>query len=269
MLRVMVAAKNKLMIKATIKSLFLLSWIALSMLLLWLINKTGKKKWHDCFCHFSFTVICTIIGLHIRVDGEISNTRPLLLVSNHISYLDIIILGTKTSALFTPKSEMAKWPVISTICRLLNCVFIERTNDKIKESRAKIHDSLAASEILSLFPEGTTGNGRHILPFKSSLFSIAEEKINTKDGEQELLIQPAIISYTGIGALPIDSTQWSDIAWYGDMILVPHVWKLLQLGRIDAKLTFLPVVTLSQFGGRKQLAAYCHDVTVEVLQARG
>lgn len=264
----MVAAKNKLMIRAAIKAFFLVVWITIAMGLLWLVNKTKKKKWHDCFCHFAFTVICAIIDLRIKVDGEITSVRPLLLVSNHISYLDIIILGAKTPAVFTPKSDMSGWPVISTICRLLNCVFVERSNDKIKEVSTKIYDALAVGEVVSLFPEGTTGDGRHVLPFKSSLFSIAEKTINMEGGEQELFIQPAVISYTSIGALPIDSTQWPDLAWYGDMILAPHVWKLLQLGRIDAKLTFLPAVTLSQMGGRKQLAAYCHDVTVDVLQKR-
>lgn len=238
------------------------------MLLLWGIKKTGRKNWRDGFCNFGYRVICAIIDISISVDGEVAKQRPLLLVSNHISYLDIMILGAKTPAHFIPKSEMAKWPVISTICRLLDCIFIERTPGKIKESRGKIHDALAKGEVLSLFPEGTTGDGRHLLPFKSSLFSIAEDRINTEEGGQELFIQPAIISYTSIGALPIDSTQWPDIAWYGDMVLVPHVWKLLQLGRINAKITFLPEVTLSQFGSRKELAMYCHNAAQKVLQGR-
>ncbi len=256
------------MIKAFIKALLLALWIAICMLLLWGIKKTGKKNWRDAFCNFGYSVICAIIDVSIITDGEIAKERPLLVVSNHISYLDIMILGAKTPVHFTPKSEMAKWPVISTICRLLDCVFIERSTDKIKESRQKIQDALAKGKILSLFPEGTTGDGRHLLPFKSSLFSIAEDKINTEEGGQELFIQPAIINYTAIGALPIDSTQWPDIAWYGDMILAPHVWKLLQLGRINAKITFLPAVTLSQFGGRKELAQYCHDAVEQVLQGR-
>lgn len=252
------------MIKAAIKALFLLAWIFLSIILLWITKKTGKKKWLDKMCNFCTAGLCFIVGMRVRVEGVLATARPLMLVSNHISYLDILILGTKTPVRFTPKSDMAKWPVISTICRLINCVFINRSNDKIKESRQKIHEALAAGEILSLFPEGTTGDGRHIMPFKSSLFSIAEEKI---DG-QELFIQPAIISYTSIGCLPIDSTQWPAIAWYGDMLLAPHAWQLLKLGRIDAKLTFLPAVTLSQFGCRKKLATYCCDAAVEVLQSR-
>lgn len=264
----MAAVKNRLMIKAAIKIILLSIWLAISIALLWLVNKTGKKTWHEGFCRFSYAIVCMIVGLRVRVEGEMEKGRPLLLVSNHISYLDILVLGAKTPVIFTPKSEMARWPVISTICRLLHNIFIERSSDKIKDARSKIYDALAKGEVVSLFPEGTTGDGRHLLPFKSSLFSIAEEKIVMQDEEKELLIQPAIISYISVSALPIDSMQWPNIAWYGDMLLAPHVWKLLQLGKIDAKLTFLPAVTLQQFGGRKELATYCYQVTVETLQKR-
>ncbi len=253
------------MIKATIRFIFLILWIVFAIGLLWLMRKIGKKKWCSRFNNFNCAVICVIIGMRVRVEGDLENARPLMIVSNHISYLDILILGWKTPAIFTPKNDMAKWPVISTICRLTNCIFIDRTNGKIKDARSQIHTALTTGEIILIFPEGTTGNGRHLLPFKSSLFSIAEEKITINDEEQELLIQPAIISYTAIGSLPIDSTQWPNIAWYGDMLLLPHLWQLLKLGRIDTKLTFLPAVTLSQFGDRKQLAVYCHDAVEDVL----
>ncbi len=208
-----------------------------------------------------YAVLCRIIGLRIRVDGEISRERPLLLVSNHISYLDIFVLGWKTTACFTPKSEVAGWAVVSTICRLLDCVFIERRSAKIKSGGNDIKTALASGEIVSLFPEGTTGNGRHPLPFKSSLLSIAEEKIDGK----ELWIQPAVIRYTHIGQLPIDSTQWPSIAWYGDMLLAPHLWELLKLPKIDATLTLLPAVTCAQLGNRKQLTAHLQQATSDIL----
>ncbi len=257
------------MVKAAIKAIFLVLWLSLFICIIWFIKKTKKKNWHEYFCNIGSAVLCFIIGLRVKVEGQITSVRPLLLVSNHISYLDILILGWKTPAHFTPKNDMEKWPVIGTICRLIDCVFIDRNSDKVKEAGTKIYDALAKGAVISLFPEGTTGDGLHLLPFKSSLFSIAEKKINMDSGEHELFVQPAIISYKSLGALPIDSTQWPMIAWYGDMLLVNHVWQLLKLGRIDAKLTILPPVTISEFGdSRKKLAAYCHAEAVKVLQAR-
>lgn len=237
------------------------------MAVLWLGKKIGRRlgrsSWPDNICKFGFSGINKIIGLRVKVEGEMAGGRPLLIVSNHLSYLDIMILGAKTTARFTPKSEIAGWTFISTICRLLDCVYIDRSSDKIKESRQRIYSALEKGEVVSLFPEGTTGNGRHLLPFKSSFFSIAEEKIN---GE-ELFIQPVVINYTGIGSLPIDSTQWPLVAWYGDMVLAPHLWKLLKLAKIDASLTFLPAVNYSRFTDRKHLAAYCHEAVQETLQS--
>jgi 1-acyl-sn-glycerol-3-phosphate acyltransferase len=193
--------------------------------------------------------------------GEVASARPLLLISNHISYLDVFILGTKTPALFTPKSEIASWLIIGGICRLLDSVFIERKAGKTKDTSIKIKEVLQAGEVISIFAEGTTGNGKHLLPFKSSLFSIAEEKI----GGKEVWVQPAIIRYTHIAALPIDSGQLPKIAWYGDMVLAPHLWELLQLGKIDVTITLLPPVTCTQIGNRKQLATYCEEAALEVL----
>jgi len=250
------------MFKAIIKIICLLLWLALACLLAWVIKKTGKKKLFAKFCNFSFAGLCFIVGLRVKTIGEIATARPLLLVSNHLSYLDVLILGATTPAHFTPKSEVAKWPVIGWICKLLDSVFIERKSDKIKDTGAKMKEALAAGKVISLFAEGTTGDGRHLLPFKSSLFSIAEEKL----GDAEILVQPAIIKYTHIGRLPIESTQWAKIAWYGDMSLAPHLWELLQLGKIDVSVTFLPTATFAQFGDRKKLANYCKEQAEEVLQ---
>ena len=250
------------MFKAIIKIIFLLLWLTLACLLAWVIKKTGQKKLFARFCNFGFAGLCFIVGLRVKTIGEISALRPLLLVSNHLSYLDVLILGATTPARFTPKSEVANWAIIGWICKLLDAVFIERKNDKIKNASAKMKKALAAGEVISLFAEGTTGDGKHLLPFKSSLFSIAEEKLENG----EILVQPAIIKYTHIGSLPIESTQWAKIAWYGDMSLAPHLWQLLQLGKIDVSVTILPPVTLAQFGDRKKLTNYCKKQAEEVLQ---
>lgn len=250
------------MFKAIIKIIFLLLWLTLACLFAWIIKKIGNKKNFARFCNFGFIGLCFIVGLRVKTIGEIANERPLLLVSNHLSYLDVLILGAATPAHFTPKSEVKSWFVIGWICKLLDSVFIERKSDKIKDAGAKMKEALAAGEVVSLFAEGTTGDGRHLLPFKSSLFSIAEEKL----GDAEILVQPAIIKYTHIGKLPIESTQWAKIAWYGDMSLAPHLWEFLQLGKIDVSVTILPPVTLAQLGDRKKLANYCKEKAEEVLQ---
>lgn len=237
-------------------------WTFFSIVLLFIISRTRRKKWINGFSKVIFSGINRIAGVRVSVNGEVSHNRPLLIVSNHISYLDITVLGSEVPICFTPKSDMAKWPVISSFCRMLGCIFIERTACGIKDARQKMRDTLERGDVLSLFPEGTTGNGRYVLPFKSSLFSIAEEKL----ADSDIFIQPAVISYDTIGGLPIDSSQWPKIAWYGDMYLFPHIWQLFKMNRIDVSVSFLPPVTLSQFEDRKEMAIYLRDEVVGVLR---
>ncbi|MDX1974398.1 MAG: lysophospholipid acyltransferase family protein [Rickettsiales bacterium] len=188
--------------------------------------------------------------------GHPSDKRPLLMVSNHINYIDILALAAYVPARFTPKVEIGRWPVIGYICKLTGAIFIERKANKIKDAKQPLHDAIRQGEIISLFPESTTNNGVHMLPFKSSFFSLAEEA----DKDQPLYIQPVAMTYTRINRLPVDSTQWPLIAWYGDMDMVPHLFKFLAFGSVKMELHFLEPVTIAEFQDRKALAQHCHDV---------
>jgi len=246
-------------LKASLKLLSLILWIGLWYLPVWLAKKWGKIRWRDGMVRFCYAGILFIIGIRLRITGCLEKIRPLLLVTNHLSYLDICVLGVAAPVRFAPKSEIAAWPIVGRICRVCDAIFIDRRPEKIKEMTGAVQAVLGRGELVCLFPEGTTGNGLHLLPFKSGFFSLAEEKI---DG-RELTVQPAAIIYTRIRRLPIDTTQWPLIAWYGDMELFPHLWRLLKMGSINAELVFLPPVTASQCGDRKQLASYCHQAIAE------
>ncbi|MDE3059745.1 MAG: 1-acyl-sn-glycerol-3-phosphate acyltransferase, partial [Pseudomonadota bacterium] len=227
----------------------------------WVARRLGKTVWRDRLVRLCYKGILPILGVHLKTTGRLDEGRPLLVVSNHLSYLDVCILGSQAPVRFTPKSEIASWPLIGGICRLCGDVFVDRRPDKVRESGDALRAALARGEAVSLFPEATTGNGRHLLPFKSGFFSLAEEPV----GERELLVQPAAIAYTRIRRLPVDSTQWPLLAWYGDMPLVPHLWELLKLGSVSAELVFLPATTLSEHGDRKHLAAHCRHAIAAAL----
>lgn len=252
------------MLKPPIKLLLILSWLLFAYAFVWLAKKSGKKNIYNRACNLGSRGMCFLVGLRIKTIGQVGQQRPLLLVSNHISYLDVWVLGSNTPARFTPKSEVAGWPFVGSICRLLNSVFIERKAEKIKDSSEKLKAALAEGEVISLFAEGTTGNGKHLLPFKSSLFSIAEQETYGKD----VFVQPAVICYERIGGLPVDMVNMPLLAWYGDMDLMPHLWQVLRLGKIDVTLTILPAVSCKELGRRKQIAAYLQEKTEEVLQLR-
>jgi 1-acyl-sn-glycerol-3-phosphate acyltransferase len=246
-----------------VKLLLLIAWIMASGGMAWVCLLGKKPSWRDWVVRRAYRGILFIIGISLQVRGSLSNVRPLLVVSNHVSYLDVVIMGSVFSFRFTPKKDIASWPVISSICRLTGCVFIDRRPEKFREAMEQVRQSLQEKQVISLFPEATTGNGVTTLPFRTGFFHLAEGEI----AGSPLMVQPVAVIYTHIRRLPIGVSQWPDIAWYGDMKLVPHLWGLLGVGRVNAVLDFLPPTTLSPHGDRKRLAAHCHYAVTEAIQA--
>ncbi|MCE2926433.1 MAG: 1-acyl-sn-glycerol-3-phosphate acyltransferase [Rickettsiales bacterium] len=241
------------MLKAAAKSILIVVWIALFYLPVFLCHRFGYHLQRDRMVRLCHAGLLYLIGIKVNVVSEPSSQRPLLLVSNHLSYLDIPILASQFPVCFTPKAEIAKWPVIGSICRITGSLFITRKTSAIEGVSKELVSALSKGTPVCLYPEGTTGNGQEIKPFKSSFFSLAEQDF---DG-RKLLVQPVAIAYRSIRKLPIDRSQWPELAWYGDMELLPHLWNLLLLGHIQVDLAFLEPVTIERFSDRKELAAHC------------
>ena len=241
-------------IKASFTLALLILWIIFWCLPAWVAVTLKQWPWRDAIVQLCYKGILKIVGIRLLVKGEQAQQRPLLIVANHTSYLDMPIIGSGLPACFTPKMEVSSWPVIGGISRLCGCIFVDRRADKMNEAKSQILTELASGRVVCLFPEATTGDGLHMRPFKSGFFSLAEEHVYGVP----LTVQPIAISYNRISGLPITSDQWPGIAWYSDMELAPHLWELLKLGPINATLTFLPPVTLQDFGDRKSLAAHCY-----------
>ncbi|MDX2074755.1 MAG: lysophospholipid acyltransferase family protein [Alphaproteobacteria bacterium] len=234
--------------------LLLVGWIAFWLPLAAVASLFHNKKLRDRMVQIACKGLLWLFNVRVNIIGDVYSRRPLLLVSNHLSYLDIPVLGSAVDCRFVPKKEIANWPVISTICKILDVVYVDRDVRKISEGNQSIAGKLAQGEAVVLFPEATTGDGRHLLPFKPAFFQAA----------QGIVVQPVAIAYRKIRGLPIDFGQWPLIAWYGDMSLLPHLWTLLSLGRIEVELHFLPPI-ISAGKDRKILASQSHDAIERVL----
>ena len=209
------------------------------------------------------SVTCRIIGLTIERRGEMSGVRPTLFACNHMSYLDVIVLGALIPGSFVAKHEVASWPFLGLLAKLQRCVFVERRTGRTAEHRDQIVERLAAGDNLILFPEGTSSDGNRVLPFKSALFSAAEHRV---DGAA-LSVQPVSIAYSKLGVLPMLRTMRPSFAWYGDMELVSHLWGMLRLVPATVVVEFHPAVTFEQFGSRKALGAHCQAVVAAGVSA--
>jgi 1-acyl-sn-glycerol-3-phosphate acyltransferase len=202
-------------------------------------------------------LVCRVIGIRVAARGALAQARPLLIVANHTSYLDIEVLGSLIPGSFVAKAEIAGWPLFGWLAKLQRSVFIERRSSKAREHKDEIEKRLLEGDLLILFPEGTSDDGNRLLPFRSALFSVAERRIEGAP----LVVQPVSLAYTrldgmGRGFRPL-------FAWYGDMALATHLWRMLGMGVVGVEVIFHEPVTIDRFGGRKALAEHCWRVVSE------
>jgi 1-acyl-sn-glycerol-3-phosphate acyltransferase len=196
-----------------------------------------------------------VLGLRMIVKGEIARTAPVLVVSNHVSWLDIVVLGGLVPLSFVAKSEVAGWPIIGMLARLQRSIFVDRTRRTMTADIARsIGHRLVAGDTIVLFGEGTTGDGNRVLPFRPALLASVREAMSASGaGGSSILVQPLSIVYSGLDGLPLGRADRPSVAWYGDMSLGSHLLRLLSIGPVDVTLRFGEPFEVTH-GDRKALA---------------
>ncbi len=218
------------------------------------INSAPFRCWY-------YRILKRIVGIRVVVHGQPTKAKPHLVVSNHISYFDIVALGSLIAGDFIAKADIAKWPVFGIMAKAGRSVFIDRKRSATSNARDQIQERLDDGDTLIMFPESTSGDGTHMKPFKSALFTVAERHVTDRSGVKgSIVVQPVSIAYTRLNGLPIGVGWRPFVAWYGDMEMVAHLWHISKLGTLTVEIMFHPPVTLAQFANRKALAAHCDRV---------
>lgn len=177
---------------------------------------------------------------------EIAGTYPTagLLVSNHLSYLDILLLGSFTPTVFISKQEVKSWPVFGWFAQLGGTVFVERSRrGDVGEVSTRLHALLDEGQLVILFPEGTSSGGATVLPFKSSLLEPAT-------GQQH----PLFVACVGYSLA--DGVVADDVCYWRDMTFLPHFVNLLRKKFIHARVGFAEIHQPA--ADRKALARQLH-----------
>ncbi len=195
------------------------------------------------------------LGLEVRVVGELASKaseRPIIFVSNHSSWVDVPVVGGVLPGAFVAKGDIAGWPVIRTIAKLGRTVFVSRQRGSTARELYAMQAVLDRGENLILFPEGTSSDGSRVLPFRSSFFALAEGKFPNDPNRP--LIQPVSVVYDRLNGLPAGRSSRAVFAWYGDMDIASHFWRMTQ--HLDMRVTVLLHTPLdpATFPDRKSLA---------------
>jgi 1-acyl-sn-glycerol-3-phosphate acyltransferase len=206
-------------------------------------------RWRDRSVWLWCRALTAILGVRIERLGRIP-PDGCLIVSNHLSYVDVFVLGAQRPTSFVAKAEVARWPVIGLLCRAAGIVFVQREDKRrLPEAAERLRSELARGSTVVLFPEGTSTGGDVVLPFRASLLAPA--------AEAGLPVAHATLAYrTAEGDPPARDA----VCWWRDMTFGSHVLGLLQLRRIDARVAFGDEELVDD--DRKRLASRLHEAVL-------
>ena len=222
----------------------------------YLLARSGPR-WARALPHWYHRGVCRMLGVRITIEGDIAPDRPVLLVSNHVSWLDIPVLSALAPVSFVAKQDVDGWPFVRRLARLQRTIFVDRERRGAVHGTARtITDRLKDGDHIVLFAEGTSSDGNRVLPFRTSLFAAAKPSGGDAALARGIYVQTLALAYTRLHGLPLGRHHRHIVAWYGDMEMAGHVWSLLRRGPLDVQIRIGPPVALERFADRKALARF-------------
>jgi lyso-ornithine lipid O-acyltransferase len=199
--------------------------------------------------------VCAALGVRIHQVGRKFDQHPLLIVANHVSWLDISVITALAPVVFVAKQEVAGWPLFGLLARLQRTVFVDRARrQNTRAVNAEIAQRLTEGDPVVLFGEGTSSDGNRVLPFRSALIGATHDVLAGAGHARGIWIQPMSIAYTTIHGLPLGRQHRPQVAWYGDAALSPHLIGIGRRGAIDVVVSWGEPVSVDQGSDRKALA---------------
>src|SRR5262252_7486252 len=204
---------------------------------------------------FYHGIVHALLGVRIRVVGRRMQEHPLLIVSNHVSWLDISVITALAPVVFVAKREVATWPVFGLLAKLQRSVFVDRSRRyKTQEVNSEIAQRLAEGDPVVLFGEGTSSDGNRVLPFRTALIGAARDALAEAEHTGRVWIQPLSLAYTHRRGLPLSRHERPRVAWYGKMSMAPHLAGMARSGGVDVSVMWGEPVAFDEQSDRKQVA---------------
>jgi 1-acyl-sn-glycerol-3-phosphate acyltransferase len=212
-------------------------------------------------------LICTGLRVRVRRHGPFSAAAKQLIVANHVSWLDIPVLGSLEPMCFLAKQEIGDHRASRGIVSMQGVIYVDRSRRScIPFVNVLMAEAIGTGSPVVLFAEGTTSDGNRILPFRSSHFEAVRLTASSPDGDNPI-IQPVYIAYTRLAGLPIGRGERPYVAWYGDMTFLPHFFQFVRRGTLTCDVYFGTPIQVSPCLDRKS-AARLAEASVRGLATR-
>ncbi|HVV62075.1 MAG TPA: lysophospholipid acyltransferase family protein [Pseudolabrys sp.] len=219
----------------------------------WVLDRFGLPGWGAIASNY-YRVLCKIMRIRVRVVGTPVRDRAVLFVSNHVSWSDILVIGSLAPVAFVAKREVRDWPLVGITAQLQRTVFVDRTRrQQTGDAISEICKRLESGVPVVLFAEGTSSDGNRVLPFRSALIGAVRDACRMSS-DKRLVIQPMAICYTGAQGIPMGRQHMPAVAWYGDLDFMPHIKAFIQRAPFDAVVSFGDPITTDGEGDRKEMA---------------
>ena len=193
--------------------------------------------------HYLCKILLWVLSVDVKLQGRVSHIESgKLIVCNHVSYLDILVIASKIPTCFVTSNEMKETPGLGLLCKLGGCVFVERrSRDNIDKEIAEIRIAMEKGLCVMFFPEATSTSGVEVIPFKRSLFHAAIT------ARTETI--PLCINYLQLNGEPVTLVNKDKIFWYGDMSFGNHFLEVCSHDNIIVELVVLEELTLEAVSG--------------------
>lgn len=225
--------------------LFFLTITSIIKICVW--NLTARRRLYTPLVHWMTWLGCILIHAKITVLNRPGKHQHYLYVGNHLGFFDIMVMASTVKTLFVTSQEMRETPFLGTLCEMGGCLFVERRDrTKVAGEMLEIRKALKDRFSITLYPEGTSGDGSKVLPFKKSLMMAA--------AGTGIPIKLVVINYRKLNGKPVSHETRNYVCWYGDMDFITAIWRLFTLESLEVELKFLDEIQVHNEEERKVVA---------------
>ncbi len=220
------------LVKITTVFVLILAYLLTSFvvgLLVWDTWKLREVRTH--LISFYSRLGLAVMNVEVSWSGEtLTETNSQLIVCNHLSYIDILVLAGQWPTAFVTSREVEKTPFLGQMCRMGGCLFVERrSREFLGQEIQEITEALSRNINVTIFPEATSTNGESVLRFRRPLYNAS-----LLSGRPT---QALCINYLSVNDEPVTKRNRDSLFWYGDMSFLPHLWRFCSLGRVSVQIS--------------------------------